>query len=196
MSIFFHEQLSDTLDYLYQGGEIIFPLIFVSVWMWYLIVKKLYILNYWKKQRGKNADEIQSVITDYNADKTYDEKINRRLLQTIVKKRQQNIERHVQTIFVLASIAPLLGLLGTVTGMISTFEAISRFGTANTRAMAAGISEALITTQIGLIVAVPGLFMGHVIRRKTDAMQNRMDSFFLNMEHRIFFKTKINQEKT
>ena len=126
--------------------------------------------------------------------KTPDPKINRRLLETLVKKRQQNIEHHVQTIFVLAAIAPLLGLLGTVTGMISTFEAISRFGTANARAMAAGISEALITTQIGLIVAVPGLFMGHMIRRKTDVIQNRMDSFFLNMEHRIFFSTKLTKK--
>jgi len=195
MKIFFHERLSDTLDYLYQGGDVIFPLIFVSVWMWYLIIKKLCVLNYWKKQRGKNSDEIQSVMADYKTHKTPDPKINRRLLETLVKKRQINIERHVQTIFVLAAIAPLLGLLGTVTGMISTFEAISRFGTANARAMAAGISEALITTQIGLIVAVPGLFMGHMIRRKTDAMQNRMDSFFLNMEHRLFFAAKLSKNQ-
>ena len=78
--------------------------------------------------------------------------------------------------------------------MISTFEAISRFGTANARAMAAGISEALITTQIGLIVAVPGLFMGHIIRRKTDVIQNQMDGFFLKMEHKMLFTTKLTKK--
>jgi biopolymer transport protein ExbB len=194
MNIFFYERFFDTLDYLYQGGSVIVPLIFVSVWMWYLIIKKLCILNYWKKQRGKNSNEIQSVMADFKNHKTPDPKINKRLLETLVKKRQNNIEHHVQTIFVLAAIAPLLGLLGTVTGMISTFEAISRFGTANARAMAAGISEALITTQIGLIVAVPGLFMGHIIRRKTDVIQNQMDGFFLNMEHKMFFTTKLTKK--
>jgi biopolymer transport protein ExbB len=60
---------------------------------------------------------------------------------------------------VLAAVAPLLGLLGTVTGMIATFDVLTLFGTGNPKAMAAGISEALITTETGLVVAIPGLYM-------------------------------------
>jgi hypothetical protein len=56
---------------------------------------------------------------------------------------------------VLAAVAPLLGLLGTVTGMIATFDVLAVFGTGNAKAMAGGISEALITTQTGLLVALP-----------------------------------------
>jgi biopolymer transport protein ExbB len=65
--------------------------------------------------------------------------------------------RSLAVIGVLAAMAPLMGLLGTVTGMITTFDILAIFGTGNVKAMAGGISESLITTQTGLIVAIPGL---------------------------------------
>ncbi|MHC4600791.1 MAG: MotA/TolQ/ExbB proton channel family protein [Planctomycetota bacterium] len=77
-------------------------------------------------------------------------------------------KRRFPAIAVLASVAPLLGLLGTVTGMIDTFEAITLFGTGNPRSLAEGISEALITTQAGLIVALPTLLAANVLTRRAD----------------------------
>ncbi len=65
------------------------------------------------------------------------------------------LERGITSIKVLAAVAPLLGLLGTVIGMIQTFQAITLFGTGDPKLMAGGISEALVTTMLGLIVAVP-----------------------------------------
>jgi biopolymer transport protein ExbB len=76
--------------------------------------------------------------------------------------------RRLPAIALLASVAPLLGLLGTVTGMIETFEAITLFGTGNPRSLAEGISEALITTQAGLIVALPTLLAANVLTRRAD----------------------------
>ena len=73
------------------------------------------------------------------------------------------IERFGQMILVAAAVAPLLGLLGTVTGMISTFDAITEFGTGDPRVLAGGISEALITTELGLIVAIPSLLLGNLL---------------------------------
>ena len=58
----------------------------------------------------------------------------------------------------MTAVAPLLGLLGTVTGMIQTFQAITLFGTGDPKLMAGGISQALVTTVIGLVVALPNLF--------------------------------------
>ncbi len=173
--------LKDALDYLSQGGYVIYPLLGISVWMWFLIIRKLRVLSFWRKQRGtvSQKGERYAITEEFEAGKTGWAETDKRLLHALIQKRQDDLERHVQTIFVLAAVAPLLGLLGTVTGMISTFEAISRFGTANTRALAAGISEALITTQMGLVVAIPGLFMGHVIRRRIDDIQNRMESWKL-----------------
>ena len=66
-------------------------------------------------------------------------------------------------ILVMAAVAPLLGLLGTVTGMISTFEIITEFGTGDPKLLSSGISEALITTKLGLMVAIPALLLGHLL---------------------------------
>ncbi len=69
------------------------------------------------------------------------------------------MERNLSTIAVIGSILPLLGLLGTVIGMISTFEVISSQGTGDPKLMAGGISQALITTQAGLATAIPFIFL-------------------------------------
>jgi biopolymer transport protein ExbB len=85
-----------------------------------------------------------------------------------VLSQMPRLERFLPTLSVLAAIAPLIGLLGTVTGMISTFQAITVFGTGEPKVMAGGISEALITTQIGLGVAVPIMFLHHLLDRRVD----------------------------
>lgn len=66
-------------------------------------------------------------------------------------------------ILVMAAVAPLLGLLGTVTGMISTFDIITEFGTGDPKLLSSGISEALITTKLGLVVAIPSLLLGNLL---------------------------------
>jgi len=81
------------------------------------------------------------------------------LVLTRKKKQARNIAA-------LAAVAPLLGLLGTVMGMVHTFETIQRFGFGNPALLADGISEALLTTQAGLLVAFPLLFAITYIRRK------------------------------
>ncbi|MEO1339178.1 MAG: MotA/TolQ/ExbB proton channel family protein, partial [Myxococcota bacterium] len=78
-------------------------------------------------------------------------------LETALLKEEPALERGVSLLGAVAGLAPLLGLLGTVTGMISTFDVISTFGTGNPRLLSQGISIALITTQLGLIVAVPAM---------------------------------------
>ncbi len=181
----FDSQFRAAMEYLDQGGYVIYPLIGISVWMWYLIIKKLSMLSCWQKQgrSSSHKGEKYKIMTEFEAHRTFDTDLDRKVLQSLVQRHQNELESHIQTIFVLAAVAPLLGLLGTVTGMISTFEAISRFGTANARAFAAGISEALVTTQMGLIVAVPGLFMGHLIRKRTDNIQLRMERWKLRIEN-------------
>lgn len=74
------------------------------------------------------------------------------------------LERFGSTILVFAAVAPLLGLLGTVTGMISTFDIITEFGTGDPKLLSGGISEALVTTQLGLIVAIPLLLLGNLLK--------------------------------
>ena len=96
---------------------------------------------------------------------TANENINESLdsLELILDEKIQSItptiEIRVKAIKLIATVAPLLGLLGTVIGMIETFQAITLFGTGDPKLMAGGISQALVTTMLGLIVAAPLLFM-------------------------------------
>lgn len=80
------------------------------------------------------------------------------LLQQAVR-----LDRFSSLVLVIAAVAPLLGLLGTVTGMIETFDVITRFGTGDPKLLASGIAVALITTEVGLIVAIPLLLVGNLL---------------------------------
>ena len=84
-------------------------------------------------------------------------------LDEAILREAPNLEKWQGGIKVLAAVAPLLGLLGTVTGMIATFQAITLFGTGDPKLMAGGISEALVTTWLGLIVAIPLVLLHSVV---------------------------------
>lgn len=84
----------------------------------------------------------------------------------IVMETKPKVMRLLPMISVTAAVAPLLGLLGTVTGMINTFKLIQVFGTGDARQLSSGISEALITTEFGLIVAIPSLILYAFLSRK------------------------------
>jgi len=96
-------------------------------------------------------------------------------IEEAVLKEIPRLERFLPTLAVLAAVAPLLGLLGTVTGMIETFQVITLFGTGDTRLMSGGISEALVTTQLGLAVAVPIMLAHHFFERRVDKIVGDMD---------------------
>lgn len=80
-------------------------------------------------------------------------------LHESVGNEAARLHRGLRTLGIFAAVAPLLGLLGTVTGMITTFQAITLFGSGDPRIMSGGISEALVTTELGLIVAIPTLLL-------------------------------------
>jgi biopolymer transport protein ExbB len=85
------------------------------------------------------------------------------------------LEALLPFIALTAASAPLLGLLGTVTGMISTFNLISLFGTGDPKTMSSGISEALITTEFGLYIAIPSLMLHAFLSRKAKGVLGGME---------------------
>jgi biopolymer transport protein ExbB len=96
-------------------------------------------------------------------------------LQEAILREMPRLERFLPTLGVLAAIAPLLGLLGTVTGMINTFRVITVVGTGDPRMMSGGISEALLTTQFGLVVAIPIMIIHHFLERRVDKIAGDME---------------------
>ena len=85
------------------------------------------------------------------------------IAEEVLLRETPRLDRFGSAVAVIAAVAPLLGLLGTVTGMIATFDVITEFGTGDPRMLSGGISAALVTTQFGLIVAIPCLLLGNML---------------------------------
>lgn len=86
-----------------------------------------------------------------------------------------DLERFLNTLGTIAAISPLLGLLGTVTGMIQTFDVITEFGTSDPKLLAGGIAVALVTTEQGLLVAIPCLLLGNLLSGWADRVKDDME---------------------
>lgn len=114
-----------------------------------------------KENIGNNA--LGRVLSVYKYDQSPNaEALELRLFETVLDE-QQKLERGLSLLKLFAALAPMLGLLGTVTGMIETFQVITQYGNADPRMMASGISTALVTTVLGLIAAMPLLFLHNVL---------------------------------
>lgn len=98
------------------------------------------------------------------------------------------MERHLGTLAVLGGVAPLLGLLGTVTGMIHTFQLITLFGTGDARLLSGGISEALVTTQFGLFLAIPILLAHAYFVRRVRDLVSRLEEAAVAFVHELKVK--------
>ena len=85
------------------------------------------------------------------------------------------MRRGLATLAIFAAVSPLLGLLGTVTGMIETFQVITLFGAGDPRLMSGGISQALITTQLGLAVAIPLLLVHSFLQGRANTLIAQLD---------------------
>ena len=106
----------------------------------------------YSKYSGNNPEDLESQLED------------------ILARATPPLEKNLSVIKLLAAVAPLLGLLGTVIGMIETFQAITLFGTGDPKLMAGGISQALVTTMLGLIAAVPLLFVHNILDSRSRAI--------------------------
>ena len=107
-------------------------------------------------------------------------------VKEVLAAESSRLGSHLNTLAVIAGVAPLLGLLGTVTGMIRLFEVITRFGTGDPKLLAGGISEALITTEVGLIIAVPVLLIHNFLRNYKNGITAELQIGALRIINRRF----------
>lgn len=130
-------------------------------------------------QRRKPAtpgrwNPLGRVLRAYHDDPRADVETLERRLDDAITRQSGRLERGHWVVKVVSVVAPLMGLLGTVTGMIQTFQAITLFGTGDPKLMAGGISEALVTTMLGLVVAIPLVLLhsgiNNLARRVADVL--------------------------
>ena len=193
------------IDYIYQGGWFMLPLLICSILLISIVIERFWFLqkrlvvpngglnNFVRLVKTEKISITQQesfsttsslgalLVVAYK----YRDKPRMSLEEKISEKAADiklDLERNLNMLGIIASISPLLGLLGTVVGMITVFANINLLGTSsNADFLASGISEALITTAFGLIVAVPGLVFYRMFQHKVDKLminlQNQTSTF-------------------
>ncbi len=200
---FAYSQYLSLEAYLRTGGAAMIPLAGVSLVMWLLIIdrilfyRRLYRRNMnaptaWAHIRENRMPDPKSyrgavslLVARFLARRSNERRLDRFILDETVLTLNRSLTDHLAVIGVLAAIAPLLGLLGTVMGMIDTFDILAVFGTGNAKGMAGGISEALVTTQTGLMVAIPGFYMKGFLDRRARNLKQRISRVGYYLRRRL-----------
>lgn len=137
------------MQYVDRGGIIVYILIGLNIIGFTIMLWKFIVLAIARWRKEKIIKEILSFVQEY-------ESSSRQItMQNAIGVQIRSMEFGLNTVKIIASIAPLLGLLGTVIGVLSAFDAISKQGLGDPAVFSSGISIALITTAAGLIVAIP-----------------------------------------
>ncbi len=195
------EALWRTLEYLQQGGWIMIPLLLCSVTMWALIAERIFAfvglsahdidtqaaIDAMRRGRMESGSTglLARLVRSFLAERSGYGDLDRHVLRVCAARIRPVLHRFLPVVGVLAAIAPLLGLLGTVLGMIETFAVLSIFGTGNAKALAGGISVALVTTQSGLLIAIPGLFFSGALERRAAKLETRLDELVHTLERYV-----------
>ncbi|MSQ92823.1 MAG: MotA/TolQ/ExbB proton channel family protein [Gammaproteobacteria bacterium] len=175
------------------GGPVMAPIILCSVVAVAIVVERLWTLQrkrvipreltdrVWKlvETRTLNDRHLEAlarnsplgrILAAGLANRSQGREIMKEVIEDTGRHVVHELERFLNTLGTIAAMSPLLGLLGTVTGMIAAFNAITEAGVGDPRALSGGIGEALITTAAGLMVAIPALFAYRDLRGLVDAL--------------------------
>lgn len=134
-------------------------------------------INLCKRDNSSIAHVIRVGIENYGKKRD----VIKEKIEEVGRREAASLERYINVIGTIASVSPLLGLLGTVSGMIKSFNIISIQGVADPASLAGGISEALITTAAGLVVAIPTYVIYRYLMNKADALILEMEENSIRM---------------
>ena len=139
----------DLITYIDRGGIIVYILIFLNIIGFTIMFWKLVVIALSSNKREFLINEIITFAKDNN------EEFKKDSIENFINRKIRKLEFGLNTVKIIASIAPLLGLLGTVIGVLESFDSITKSGLGDPSIFSSGISVALITTIAGLIVAIP-----------------------------------------
>lgn len=139
-----------------------------------------------KEHKGSTARVLKATLRNITRDREHIEDI---VTENILNESSA-IDKFGSFVLVIAAVAPLLGLLGTVTGMITTFDVITEFGTGDPKLLSGGISEALVTTEFGLVVAIPLLLLGNLLSGWAQKIKDSMEQSALHVIN-VFEKNRV-----
>lgn len=210
----------DTLvEQIGKGGLWIYPILAFALIATAVSIFKLFEVFGFREPRPEVIHELLELIVDGHAGKALekaeaipgafgemladavryhadDKELLEEVLYEHMLRLQPKLERFLPLIAVTAATSPLLGLLGTVTGMINTFNLITVFGTGDARSLSSGISEALITTEFGLIVAIPALIIHALLQRRSQGIIANMEKMAVAFQNGLPKRAIAQQRQT
>lgn len=155
--------LFDSLhQFLNTGGDVLWVILAVSVCLWSLIAERfIYFKQTYPVQRTQWLDSWEQQPNKSSQKALF-------IRESIISEAKISMAKTVPVIKMLVALCPLLGLLGTVTGMIHVFDVMAITGTGNARAMASGVSQATIPTMAGMVIAISGLYFSKLIENRVN----------------------------
>jgi len=158
--IWFYDAVNSIRGFLELGGDVLYGIMLVLFMMWTLILERLW---YFYRVHPVNK---QAVVSNWEARADTRSWYAKRIREEMISTTSIALKHNIGLIKALIAICPLLGLMGTVTGMVSVFDVMTYAGTGNARAMAAGVSRATVPTMAGMVAALSGVYFGTWLEHK------------------------------
>ncbi|MGD2129847.1 MAG: MotA/TolQ/ExbB proton channel family protein [Lysobacterales bacterium] len=167
--IWFYDAVGSIRNFMELGGDVLWAIMLVLFLMWTLILERIwYMYRVYPARRSAVLSrwENRGDTTSWYA---------RQIRQGLVSEASLALKHNVGLIKALIAICPLLGLLGTVTGMITVFDVMTFSGSGNARAMAGGVSMATVPTMAGMVAALSGVYFGTWLEHKAQTETERLE---------------------
>jgi biopolymer transport protein ExbB len=149
-------------DFMDLGGPVLYLIALLLVVMWYMILERILYF------RGPHKMLVKSAIDQWESRAERSSWAAHQVREELVSSVAVKMRENLSMIQACVALAPLFGLLGTVTGMIEVFQVMAINGTSNARAMAGGVSQATVPTMAGMVAALSGLFLSFWLQRKSE----------------------------
>jgi biopolymer transport protein ExbB len=167
--VWFYDAVNSIRDFLELGGDVLYAIMAVLVLMWTFILERLY--YFYKVHPDEKVEIVEAWERRADTTSWYAKRIREQLISQV----SVALKRNVSLIKALIAICPLLGLMGTVTGMITVFDVMTFSGSGNARAMAAGVSKATVPTMAGMVAALSGVYFGTWLEHKAATETEKLE---------------------
>ena len=167
--IWFYDAIASIRDFMELGGDVLYGIMFTLFLMWTFILERLW--YFYKVHPGEKNRIVES--WEERADTT--SWYAKRIREQLISQTSIALKHNVSLIKALIAICPLLGLMGTVTGMITVFDVMTFSGSGNARAMAAGVSMATVPTMAGMVAALSGVYFGTWLEHKASTETEKLE---------------------
>ncbi|RBP53158.1 MotA/TolQ/ExbB proton channel family protein [Arenicella xantha] len=163
-------------DFMELGGPVLYLIAGLLIIMWFMIIERIFYI------RGAHRSAVKSAIEEWESRTERKSWAAHQVREELVSRVASKLRENLSMIQACVALAPLFGLLGTVTGMIEVFQVMAINGTSNARAMAGGVSRATVPTMAGMVAALSGLFLSFWLQRKAEQEREKLNEN-LTLDH-------------